>query len=688
MQKIQFLDVANYLAGNVRDEERRRQIEEARRTDPRVARWFDRCSKPARGATPREPGAPAPDPGDAGATDPASPAPQLAGVLKALRRSLWVQLPAQAFPAQTPGPVTSVLPLKGGPRVVIRPDPVGPLPSFVLCFKDLPERLRPESLVLARPAQFERGEVMCRVDGPQPDQIGAAAGEPLPPLLSESMPLWRLHHSKRARRCTITSLLRRFGLEMTAAARPTRVATEVAGGAAVELFRCQNRVGVVVRVPGREAPLRHAWVRLCWRPDRTGEQREETAVFPFTYRDRRHLYGQHVFAVAPAALECATWRLETAAAGAWEVPRFDIAAVRKLGDRGLAVLPLTPCGDGYRATFDSEQQRALFADPWTCRLVRLSPAAGAPAPEDTPAAAAFFTGRGAAACAPPVAPVDTGGKATLGTPRFQPGERPLPGTQFQLVNLLGAGGFGEVWSARDATNPAAELVALKFFRDEAAPPPERRALLEHIAGHSQHPGIVPLRQAYLDTRPMCLQYDYVAGQNLRDWLHARPRPDVAEVTNLVRQAAEAVGAVHRRQLVHRDLKPSNLLVQPAGDGCVVRVLDFGTAALRPPAPVRVSPLGNPAYMSPEQLHGAPPDPRDDVFSLGVLLFQMLTGDLTNAPVPRPRLQQQLQERVALAPLLWLVSSCCAADARERPPNAGAVAEALERCRSALGARGQ
>jgi serine/threonine protein kinase len=154
-------------------------------------------------------------------------------------------------------------------------------------------------------------------------------------------------------------------------------------------------------------------------------------------------------------------------------------------------------------------------------------------------------------------------------PHFKAGDRPAGIGDWELVELLGIGGFGEVWKA---TNPhLAEPVALKFCSDPEAAEVLRHeaALLGRVMQQGKHPGIVQLRHTYLSADPPCLEYEYVEGGDLvgllQEWHHTgRATPE--RVNTLVLQLSEIVGFAHGRTppIVHRDLKPANILVQRGG----------------------------------------------------------------------------------------------------------------------------
>lgn len=287
-------------------------------------------------------------------------------------------------------------------------------------------------------------------------------------------------------------------------------------------------------------------------------------------------------------------------------------------------------------------------------------------------------------------------------PRFQPGDRPLPGIDWELVELLGVGGFGEVWKAKNPHFDAVPPVALKFCLDSAAKDRLLRheaAILNQVMRQGRHAGIVALRHTYLSADPPCLEYEFVAGGDLAGLLHdwrARPAgPErAATVTKVVADLARIVGFAHRLSppIVHRDLKPANVLVEQTADGSLaLRVADFGiggVAAGRALMPTkRNASQGNflvtalrgahtPLYASPQQTRGAAPDPRDDVYSLGVIWYQLMTGNLVAGRPGGTRWTKRLTELGLTEPLVELLGACVEEDPADRPADAAELAERI------------
>jgi len=211
---------------------------------------------------------------------------------------------------------------------------------------------------------------------------------------------------------------------------------------------------------------------------------------------------------------------------------------------------------------------------------------------------------------------------------LQPGARVGP---YELIRLLGAGGMAEVWLARRADGAFKREVALKLpmssrLRKDLEP---RFARERDILASLEHPHIARFYDAGID--PNGLPYvamEYVQGQPLTEWCDAQLLGIPARL-ELFRQVLEAVQYAHEKRVIHRDLKPSNILVTESHQ---VRLLDFGVSRLLETDEADQAPLTSvygraftPDYASPELLRGAPIDARSDIYSLGVVLYELLTG---------------------------------------------------------------
>ena len=201
--------------------------------------------------------------------------------------------------------------------------------------------------------------------------------------------------------------------------------------------------------------------------------------------------------------------------------------------------------------------------------------------------------------------------------------------RYRMIRLLGRGGMGDVYEALDEA--LGRPVAIKVLRADRGLDPDQRAQLyreARAAARISHPGVVEIYDVGdLDDGSAYLVMELVAGRSLAELLE-QGVGSPAQVAALLRAVASAVGAAHRTGVVHRDLKPENVFLSPAEDGFVAKVLDFGisrTVDVDATASGRGMIMGTPAYMSPEQVRGAPVDARSDVYSLAVLAFEALTG---------------------------------------------------------------
>ena len=212
---------------------------------------------------------------------------------------------------------------------------------------------------------------------------------------------------------------------------------------------------------------------------------------------------------------------------------------------------------------------------------------------------------------------------------------------YEILSPLGKGGMGEVWRARDSK--LGREVAIKTLPEEFARDEERLARFEREAkllASLNHPNIATIHGLEEDSGTRFLVLELVEGDTMAERLKRGPIP-VEESLKLALQIAEALEAAHEKGVIHRDLKPANIKVTPDGK---IKVLDFGLAkafsgdgsdanlsqspTLSMAATQKGVILGTAAYMSPEQASGDSTDKRADIWSFGVVLFEMLTGRQT------------------------------------------------------------
>ncbi|HEV7843274.1 MAG TPA: serine/threonine-protein kinase, partial [Pyrinomonadaceae bacterium] len=211
-----------------------------------------------------------------------------------------------------------------------------------------------------------------------------------------------------------------------------------------------------------------------------------------------------------------------------------------------------------------------------------------------------------------------------------------PGTRFgryEIRSQLGVGGMGEVYLAEDTRLNRA--VALKFLPAEVASDQKRMQRFNQEAqaiSALNHPNIITIHEIEQDAPLPYITTEYIEGETLRDHM-ARGWMNINEALEVAIQTASALAAAHAKEIVHRDIKPENIMLREDG---YVKILDFGLAKLMekqstsPEAVTQVhtdvgSVIGTARYMSPEQARGLEIDGRTDIFSLGIVLYEMVAG---------------------------------------------------------------
>jgi tRNA A-37 threonylcarbamoyl transferase component Bud32 len=200
--------------------------------------------------------------------------------------------------------------------------------------------------------------------------------------------------------------------------------------------------------------------------------------------------------------------------------------------------------------------------------------------------------------------------------------------KYEVRGELGRGAMGIVYEGWD---PGIERrVALKTVRPDQLDSGDAEQLIERFrreaqaAGRLSHPGIVGVYEFGTEGDTNFIAMEFIEGEELQSWLDREERLDVAQVVEIMSQLLDALDAAGKEGVVHRDIKPANILLLSDGR---VKITDFGIARMESSGLTQSgSAIGTPAYMSPEQLSGAKVDPRSDLFSAGVVFYQMLTGE--------------------------------------------------------------
>ncbi len=203
--------------------------------------------------------------------------------------------------------------------------------------------------------------------------------------------------------------------------------------------------------------------------------------------------------------------------------------------------------------------------------------------------------------------------------------------RYEVLNELGKGAMGVVYLAKDPV--IGRMVAVKTIRtsetgdddSESREFRERFVREAQTAGILSHPNIVTIHDIGEDTesRTSFIAMEYIEGRNLKSLLADKKKFSWDDVADLIAQIGEALDYAHRKGIIHRDIKPANILMTTDGK---IKITDFGIAKVASSNLTTTGQfLGTPNYMSPEQVSGAPVDGRSDIFSLGVVLYEMLTN---------------------------------------------------------------
>ena len=202
--------------------------------------------------------------------------------------------------------------------------------------------------------------------------------------------------------------------------------------------------------------------------------------------------------------------------------------------------------------------------------------------------------------------------------------------RYLLISIIGRGGSSVVFNAFD--RHAETTVAIKLFNDEALPVEERATAKKQFANEVRilsslsHPNIVGYRGSNLKGRQMYFVMEYADGLTLKEYLFRRKVIPQKELFDIASQILSAFSHMHERGVVHCDIKPHNIIIL---SNKKIKITDFGIAQMGGKAPLLPSDkaVGTVYYVSPEQAQGKPLDHRSDIYSLGIMLYEMSTGQL-------------------------------------------------------------
>jgi eukaryotic-like serine/threonine-protein kinase len=324
------------------------------------------------------------------------------------------------------------------------------------------------------------------------------------------------------------------------------------------------------------------------------------------------------------------------------------------------------------------------------RLKRLMDAERAkPKPAPPPPAGPLTSASPAPPATPPAAPT---GAAVLA-----PAAAEQRLGRYQLEREIGRGAMGIVYLGRDtAINRMVAIKAIplasEFSDDELVEARSRFFREAETAGRLNHQNIVTIYDVGEERGLAYIAMEYLKGRHLSDYAKSDNLMEPRKVLEIIGRTAEALGFAHKQQVVHRDIKPANLMYDPATD--ILKITDFGIARLSDSGSTRTGIiLGTPSFMSPEQLEGRTVTGRSDLFSLGVSLFQLLTGQLPFTADSMTGLMQQIAEAPhpplrAYRPDLpvcvqSIIDRALAKNPDERYDSGAQMAAALEDCRSRL-----
>ncbi|MDD4912153.1 MAG: serine/threonine-protein kinase [Sideroxydans sp.] len=267
--------------------------------------------------------------------------------------------------------------------------------------------------------------------------------------------------------------------------------------------------------------------------------------------------------------------------------------------------------------------------------------------------------------------------------------------RYQVISELGQGAMGVVYKAKDPLidrEVAIKTINLSLAQEEREEYEARFYQEAKAAGRLSHPNIVTIYDVGRTDDIAYIAMEYLHGRELRDVLNDNKLLPVGQVIDIIAQVALGLSYAHEHGIVHRDIKPSNVMVIRDGHA---KITDFGIARMASAA-VRTQTgmvLGSPKYMSPEQVMGKQTDQRSDIFSLGVMLYEMLTGQAPFMGENVNAIMYQTLNATPISPstvngnvpemLNFIVAKALAKSLDSRYQNARDFANDLRACRDAL-----
>ncbi|MEW6207287.1 MAG: serine/threonine-protein kinase, partial [Acidobacteriota bacterium] len=264
--------------------------------------------------------------------------------------------------------------------------------------------------------------------------------------------------------------------------------------------------------------------------------------------------------------------------------------------------------------------------------------------------------------------------------------------EYRVVDFLGAGGMGEVYRA--VHSKIGRVVAVKLLTQTVRNSTfvERFLNEARIQANLNHPNIVTLYDFLEVNGQPCIVMEYIEGQSLDEMIKARGMLSAPEALRIFQSAVEAIEYVHIRGIVHRDIKSSNIRISNAGE---VKLLDFGIAKSgeTPQLTVTGAFIGTLQYLSPEQITGGVADFRSDIWALGVLLYEMVTGKLPFEAVTLGELCEKISKSAHISPASFnsivpheveaIINRCLKKNAQERYSSASELLQDVRRAVASL-----